>query len=53
MEIFVESDKKLKNYYPSWLEPEQADFLKLFNRLPARKRELILEGFVKIVEAAL
>lgn len=32
---------------------EQMNFLKIFNQLPSKKRELILEGFVKIVEATL
>lgn len=52
-EFFITSENELKEYYPNWIHEEQIEFLKAFNQLPSRKRELILESFLKIVEAAL
>ncbi len=50
-EFFIEDPEELKNYMPSWIQPQQLTFLELFNQLPEKKQLKYLNAFTEILMA--
>ncbi|MCP4131048.1 MAG: helix-turn-helix domain-containing protein [bacterium] len=49
-EFFIEDLNQLNNYIPSWIKPDQLEFLKKFNSLPVEKQKHLLKVFNDIIE---
>ncbi len=50
-EFFVDDMDEVDKLLPAWVEPEQIEFLKIFNSLKPEIREQLLSGFLSIVKA--
>jgi transcriptional regulator with XRE-family HTH domain len=52
-EFFVEDQNELNDYIPHDIAPIQVEIFRKINHLPEEKRELIQDGLIKILQAAL